>query len=151
MLVFLFVLLGVVRAAPLPGLSCPRDGGANTGWREPKPHTCDDTGWRDPKCDFCNCCPVCWSCAELLAAKYNCPGRAGLEVSETVIDKGEVSIHEFVSWDLGKALGSSRFESGWQQCFSWPVLVGTGLDFFDNGAILPMNQSTMFLTFPPPW
>ena len=36
---------------------------------------------------------------------------------------------------LGKALGSSRFESGWQQCFSWPVLVGTGLDFFDNGTI----------------
>jgi len=102
--------------------------------------SCGETGWRDPKCDFCDCCPSCWSCTELLASAYNCTVRAGLRATEIIVNKGTVKQGDDVLWDLhADAAAEARAvglpSDGWLQCYAWPALLGTGLDFLDNGTL----------------
>lgn len=98
-------------------LGCPSD-------------TCDKKPWLDGGCEMCNCCPKCWSCAELWSSSYECPSRVGLSTEVVSIDLGDFHVSEPVEWS-----SPVLTKGGWSQCPSNAALLGTGLTFNDAGQL----------------
>ena len=98
----------------------------------------DGLGYRDGRCNECDCCPSCWSCAELY--HYECAERNGLEVETQTVDLGPIFSGTEVSWSV-KMNGTlpavnvtGAAHAGWLQCASFPALP-PGLTFDSDGTL----------------
>lgn len=87
---------------------------------------CTGVGYRSGLCEDCDCCPECWSCAELL--HYDCARQNGLEVVVINMHKS-VQTGQYISWSLVAevppevtAESPSELDTGWLQCVSLPAL-----------------------------
>ena len=98
---------------------------------------CGIHGYREGRCSECDCCPRCWSCAELL--HYPCRERNGIRTKVVEAVRESVDVGDAVTWNLFEN-DHDIPSTGWSQCAAIPSLP-PGLTMDDNAIVRGIIQA----------